>query len=420
VTLDFSGTSRKYAWGGAGAGWAGYGTDWNTNSTTAAITPAANTGAGGGGGRHTPSFNNSAGSGASGIVVVRYTPTIDSAWSKTSTSGNYASATTEVIPVATNAEWTVEAWVNPTSPAANTWYGILGQQNGPNNRYSIWMYNNNLHLTTPTTSTSLGANGGTTPPVLSYVIKSSGWTHIAWVMSTGVSSKLYIDGALVWQGDMARSANAGTLFTVGGTDQSDLEFPGHIDQVKVWGSQLTEAQIQTSMHTHGTFTGAPTLRVHYDFNEYIQGTLLDRSGNNRHLGLPGSSASTEFTSSAIVETLTPHSLQTVVKFNRSYLTSSGGWHRPTSTTKFKSLVVAGGGGGGAWVGGGGGAGGLLQNPELEIPESVVRVQVGQGGRGASHNGSSYTFEGVEQSGRSGQSSILGSKAVEEVPILEGR
>ena len=66
VSLDISGTSQKYAWGGAGAGWRNYGTDWNTSSRTAAITPSANTGAGGGGGRHTPNFNNFAGSGASG------------------------------------------------------------------------------------------------------------------------------------------------------------------------------------------------------------------------------------------------------------------------------------------------------------------------------------------------------------------
>jgi hypothetical protein len=388
VSLDISGTSRKYAWGGSGAGWRDYGLDWNTSLKTAAITPAANTGAGGGGGRHTPNYNNLAGSGASGVVIVRYSPTVDLAWNKNSADQEYAyrnDAGDPVMPIGSSAAWTLEFWVKPDT-ISNTWSPLIGQQSNVNEasqRNVLWLLNGVLYLVTPAQDVNSG-----------FTLQAGKWTHLAWVMIDATNSELYVDGRLVWKGTLSRTNSSGTFFTIGGSRQTGYNsLDGNIDQVKVWGSALSSSQITNTMHSHGTgFSGAPSascstgLRAHYDFNEFVAGSVSDRSGCGRDLlfnsSVGNSYSESYFTSAAIVETGTAHSLQNYVKFNRSYLTAAGGWTPPSGVSRAKGIVVAGGGGGGAWVGGGGGAGGVSQITETAFSGGAVSVTVGQGGRGA--------------------------------------
>jgi hypothetical protein len=137
----------------------------------------------------------------------------------------------------------------------------------------------------------------------------------------------------------------------------------------------------------------PELRAHYDFNEFVSGQVLDRSGNNRHLtfnspdSVSGSYASTDFTDTAILSSSTTTSNR-IFQFNRSYLTSDGGWLSPSSTRAFEALIVGGGGGAGkpgnpASLTGGSGAGGAVYPiPSLTLPETPIAVVVGQGGLGS--------------------------------------
>jgi hypothetical protein len=121
---DITGTSRYYAGGGAGAGTTNGSADATKAATGVGITPAANTGSGGAGSK----LAAQATSGASGFIIVRYSPQIDKYWSRSSATEPMYTSTAGPIPTATTDSFTIEAWVRPTDQAANTFYGIMGQQ----------------------------------------------------------------------------------------------------------------------------------------------------------------------------------------------------------------------------------------------------------------------------------------------------
>jgi uncharacterized repeat protein (TIGR02543 family) len=328
----------------------------------------------------------------------------DLAWEKTGTPGNYASLVTGVegvIPRGTSTRWTFEAWVHPKNFAAGTWTALVAQMDDSASSsviYSVWFYGQRLHLTTP----SAGL-------IIPYDIPLDKWTHIAWAMTDGQASRFYADGQLIWTGDMARLANAGPHFALGGARQeTDNEFTGHLDQVKVWNGTLTPEQIRTSMHTFGTFTGAPMLRAHYDFNLFQTGTLRDRSSNAFHLTLPAGTPAADFNWSKILDISTAHSLQTYVQFNRSYLTATNGWVPPAGVSNFKALIVGGGGGSGkpnnpgGVIGGTGAGGAVYRIPSISFATSTVPVLVGQGGQGSSSS---------PGQGTAGEDSVLGTLRV---------
>ncbi|BDQ00819.1 LamG-like jellyroll fold domain-containing protein [Aquiluna sp. KACHI24] len=392
------------AWGSAGgAGGGGRGNNYKLNhdgsarnGASAGQEGAANTGGGGGGGSACNAFStNSAdngifqrtdgGSGGSGIIIFSYQPSNDNAWKKTGLAFNYAyTNSTAIIPTATNGTWTFEAWVKPEGLSSSTgWTGLFSQMDDTDSstsRYSIWFDGLAFHLTSPNEAKTIDVS-----------IRSGVWTHVAWAMPASGNSSLFIDGNLAWTGSLARTSAAGTYFTLGGTRQNtNQEFPGEIDQVKVWNGALSAAQVQASMYGYSTAgITSPTLRAHYDFNEFSSTALMDRSGNGNTLiynqAVSGSYAETDLTSSGIVQTSVAHGSQTVLRFMRSYLTSAGGWTPPAVSTRYKALIVAGGGGGGDsaanTTGGGGGSGAIFYTDNLTL-SSTVAIQVGMGGRGS--------------------------------------
>jgi uncharacterized repeat protein (TIGR02543 family) len=324
-------------------------------------------------------------------LYAMWTSLDDRAWNKGSSDGEYAflnNASDPVIPRANNQAWSVEAWIRPDSYSA-TWSSLFAQQDDVNtaaNRNAIWINNGEIVLVSPSGDVYTG-----------YTLPLNQWTHIAWVMTTTTSTQLYVNGVpvLAANATIARNASSGTHFALGGSRQTGHEsFDGNIDQFKVWGTNLSESQVANSMHNHGSsFAGAPAascttgLRAHFDFNEFVAGTVTDQSGCGRNLAFNAVGSSynaANFTSAAIVTNPTSaHSLQTYVKFNRSYLTAAGGWTPPSNVTSFKALVVGGGGGGGSGypsdhAGGGGGGGQVLSLPQVSIA-SVVSISVGRGG-----------------------------------------
>jgi hypothetical protein len=387
---------------------AGAGSRGSAAATSA--TPNSGSGGGGGGYHTTTTVSGAAGFGGSGIVVVSYAGQ-DLAWSKSSSEQNYASALTDAVPA--DGAWTVEMWIKPDAEMLATndsWYGIFSQMNDGDTftqRASLWMRNGKLHFT----------NGGTASGDLTgYTFSESRWYHLAMSSNTN-TVKIFLDGTEVLSTTLAK-AIIGPRFSIGGARQHYaglMEFAGHIDQVKVWGGALTAAQLTQSMHTHSTtgITSPPTLRAHYDFNEFVTGQVLDRSGNNRHLAFntaaSGSYASTNFTDSAIVGVSTP-STRKVYQFNRTYLTALGGWMSPDGLPpKAQLLIIAGGGGGGGSTdsnhgGGGGGAGGYLEESSRDIQSAFIYpVTVGVGGLGG-ESGTGSTFG---KAGNNGGDSIFG-------------
>jgi hypothetical protein len=424
VVSSISGTAICFAAGGGGgagsanSGSAGPAGSCASGATTAgagskdlvaAASAAANSGSGGGGSGYLGSSNEASGSGGSGVVILALTSLAknDLAWQKTSLAQNYASASAQVSP--STGPWTVEMWIKPdlailTSGNFHALFSQMGDSNDVVDRASLWLKDGNLHYTN-------GAGHNAT--YTGYKFTESRWFHVA-MSSNDTTVKLFVDGAEVLSTTLSKGT-IGPIFTVGGARQNDagaIEFAGHMDQVKVWNGALEASQLAASMHSYSTagVTSAPTLLAHYDFNEFVSGQVIDRSGNNRHLafntGVEGSYSSTNFTDSAIVTTTTTATNQ-IHQFNRSYLTAAGGWFPPADApaSHTRLIVGAGGGGGAGGVGdveggGGGGAGGrVVVVPSLTQITGPQTIRVGAGGIPGLSGGGSAT---------AGQSSSFGT------------
>jgi hypothetical protein len=374
---------------------------------------AANTGGGGGGGSACSAYGSDngkyqrtdGGNGGTGVVIFEYTPpNVDMAWDDTVSDAGVLALSDYVIPNSSSADFTFEAWILPAAVRSNQYEAIF-QQRSTNSadytqRYGLWLRddgNGQQYLYVDLGATDFNRS---IPNIRGQ------WNHVAMAV-TGSTTHLYLNGSYLGANTVTRLRAPGGLFSLSGNTFYSQGFKGQIDNVKVWNQKLEANEIQESMHTYakGSLTASKTLLAHYDFNEYTEGALVDRSGNNKTLN--PSSALTWNTESlkttGIVETSTPFSSpQTVAKFNRTYLTAAGGWTPPANVSRFKTLVVAGGGGGGGGHdtlhgGGGGGAGGLLQ-PVLDHSTTVLRVQVGAGGAGGAGR----------LRGGTGQNSILGT------------
>jgi glucose/arabinose dehydrogenase/PKD repeat protein len=136
---------------------------------------------------------------------------------------------------------TLEAWVNPAT-VSSAWRDIMVK--GDDDYY--------LMATSTPSSVPVGAGifggvkaraFGTSPLALST------WTYLATTYD-GASIKLYVNGVLV-----ATTVKTGTIqsstnpLQLGGDSIYGQYFSGLIDEVRVYGSALTQAQVQTDMNT---------------------------------------------------------------------------------------------------------------------------------------------------------------------------
>ena len=236
------------------------------------------------------------------------------------------------------------------------------------------------------------------------VVKNE-WHHIAFSKS-GTTMSIYMDGNVVQTvtGQTASMSPNNDAFQIGRYGTSSY-FQGELDEVRVYNSARTQNQIQTDMHNYGSISD-PNLIAYYDFNEGSGSTLYNRdfaATSATDLTVYGSPLWTDV---KLVNT-TVYSAYTIVKFDRTYLTSAGGWRTPTNVSAVSALVVGGGGGGGWNSGGGGGGGGFLSLNNTSL-SGIVRVKVGAGGRGGqgADVNSVPAFIPID-----GDSSVLGSNTV---------
>ncbi len=250
-----------------------------------------------------------------------------------------------------------------------------------------------------------------------YKLPIGQWVHLAltWAGPTSAAAVLYADGY-----EVASTANAFNVYP-GGSGGTPVgfrvgrqwgtyseEFPGMIDEVRVWNAQRTQSEIETNMHSR--VASHANLLAYYDFNQ-SGGTTVDLAGgstSNANGALTLYNAPS-FTELAAADTSSRAGM-TVRTFKRSYITAAGGWTVPYGVTTVESLVVGGGGGGGSHVGGGGGAGGVQSSGSLAVTSgSVATVKIGMGGRPgktmgpndgaiAATNGQSSVFSSVTSLG----------------------
>ncbi|AIC47075.1 InlB B-repeat-containing protein [Rhodoluna lacicola] len=304
-----------------------------------------------------------------------------------------------VSPIASNdTTFTVEAWVNPAAWTSTHDYMVIFGQGLTgagciSNRYGLFLSNteNNgwkLHFA--------HNDCGVFSPVL---VPNNSWTHIAQVVN-GSSVTIFINGAQAWTTTYNWSASFSSGSVIGSAVDGADSFKGSIDQVKVWDSNLSQSQIQTSMNAFGA-GGISGLNAHFDFNEGSGNIIYNRVNTGQSLSATSISRDDVKATSKVAG-------KTVVTFPRSYLTPGGGWTPPSGINRAEVLIVGGGGGGGksaspTQITGGSGAGGAVyQISSLQLPTTAIPIGVGAGGLGSSEN------TGI---GSSGGYSLLGSLKV---------
>ena len=179
---------------------------------------------------------------------------------------------------------TIEAWIYPTSWRTNVFEGgiVVKEMNSSNNGY-MFRAGNGGRL-----NFAFGANGQpwkeltTTANTLSLNV----WQHVA-ATYNGSKMRLYVNGVRVdsisYTGNIGNSINN---CVIGGWYSTGRNFPGKIDEVRIWNIARSGSQIASSMN--GEFCGAPAgLVAYYRFNQGTPGannagitTLTDHAGTN--------------------------------------------------------------------------------------------------------------------------------------------
>lgn len=164
---------------------------------------------------------------------------------------------------------TAEAWIYMTArPFLPT---IVGNYSSgtmqfllrvDNDRPAFWVSNGTFRT----------VNGSTIVPL-------NTWTHLAGVWD-GSQLRVYINGVLdgtaaITGGTLVSSANPVRI----GANLLSESFTGRIDEVRIWRTARTGAQIAAAMNTCYMGTTSPNLLANYNFEEGSGTTLTDRTGH---------------------------------------------------------------------------------------------------------------------------------------------
>ena len=283
--------------------------------------------------------------------------------------------------------FTMEAWVYPTS-ACSSDQAVIAK----NNSYMLYCGNSGVWKYVYSASgTSWGGS------VTSIKVETNSWHHISYVYSSSSSNlKFYYDGANVETltvGIPSSLTPNNSSFSIGQVGGGSF-FQGKVDEVRLYNSIRTDAQILSDIKNYGPTNDANFI-AYYDFNDESGSTVTNADitpAANTDLTLYGSPTYTNIESTSVVNG------DQVITFPRTYLTANGGWKIPSYVSSTKSLVVAGGGGGGSRAGGGGGSGGYVYDATLAVSaNSNIAVVVGAGGIGF-----------INRQGANGGNSQLGS------------
>ena len=268
---------------------------------------------------------------------------------------------------------TMEAWVYATSACTNAGgQGIITKDIS----YMLYCVSGKWAYAYSSDGVNWMSGIATSMPVEQNV-----WHHIAFThSSTSYNNKFYYDG----QNIETSTVNTPLTMTPNnnpfriGMYGPNYYFNGRIDEVRIYSTQRTDAQILADMNNWGP-ANESGLVAYYDFNDVSGSSVTNKISN------PGAGTTLTANNSptyAAVESSTVINGDQVVTFPRSYLVANGGWKIPSNISTLKSLVIAGGGGGGSRAGGGGGAGGYVYNAALAVTaNSYQTISVGQGGAG---------------------------------------
>jgi hypothetical protein len=303
---------------------------------------------------------------------------------------------------------TIEAWLYPTNNCvAAIFCHIVRKEDGWTIAVADGKYKYALN----------GAAGGWGWIDTTITPRLNEWQHVALVRENNASTvSFYLNGQLVYTGSSG-AVGSGTFknssynFALGAmtNDVNNINanpiypFIGSIDEIKIWQTARTQAQIISDAHSYGP-TNDANLKMYYDFNDVSGTTLVNRAS--------GADSSTNLTlknspTFGSIETSTVSAGRKTVTFPRTYI-SANGWKPPLGISSISILSVGGGGGGGNNVGnGGGGGGGYLINNLPVNSSSSIAVKVGTGGAGGRREvAGTLTYDGTTLiDGQRGDSSV---------------
>jgi len=181
-------------------------------------------------------------------------------------------------PTYTNMSTTVEAWINSTS-AANEKVIVSWGNNGSYNNVQFRMQGGKLQF-----GMDVGGWGsviGTTS------INTGKWVHVAMVKN-GASVQLYVNGKLDASNAGFNSTPSVNTCRIGvlyynGTLPAEAYFLGNLDEVRIWNTARTEAEIKANMYRQ--LTGSETgLVSYYNMNDGSGTTVTDNKTGGAYPG----------------------------------------------------------------------------------------------------------------------------------------
>src|SRR6476661_1999443 len=178
-------------------------------------------------------------------------------------------------------EFTLEAWVNPAAFSGSL-DALVMADNFPTGAMHCQFYNNNL---------GFSVNGNNPTDMISTSALPTGrWSHVAVVYSASARTvRFYVNGQLNASGTYTTAINIGALaYSLGGwfSGAPQRYFNGRLDEVRMYTTTLTQAQIQADMASTNSAVPA-SLATYFDFDQGIASgnnsgvtTLYDQAGGS--------------------------------------------------------------------------------------------------------------------------------------------
>ena len=187
-------------------------------------------------------------------------------------------------------DFTIEAWINPTSTNNETYIVAEEERNQGDGQFRFGVVNGALFfLMSDASGSTHGLYSGGYKLMSTATIPNNVWSHVA-VVKSGAAFMLTINGA------SAATATADASFSYGAPQYAfrvaarvntngtapDGNFAGTIDEVRLWSQALTPSQITTTMST--TIPGSTAgLASYWRFDEGSGASTADQVNN----GYPG-------------------------------------------------------------------------------------------------------------------------------------
>jgi autotransporter-associated beta strand protein len=183
---------------------------------------------------------------------------------------------TNTFPTITN-NFTIELWANPTASRLETAEASTGISDISAQRHAVFPDQGDFGYGAGHAGAglSIGTNGVSVfehasnhlPSLLVHSNSIPGWAHVALVYSNR-QPRLYVNGALARIGVVSAKTFVHPSANLGGSIQGLTygNFQGQLDEVRVWNTALSQAQIQTNLNR--SLTGSePGLVLYYRCEE---------------------------------------------------------------------------------------------------------------------------------------------------------